>query len=76
LHLGAAFFAESKFHRARDASKVALASLATHLRERGFALLEVQYLTEHLAQFGAVTVSDREYVRQLATALAVARQFV
>ena len=75
VHLGSAFFAESKFHRKRDASKVALAALATHLRERGFALLEVQYLTEHLAQFGTVEVRDHEYVRLLRAALAVERQF-
>jgi leucyl/phenylalanyl-tRNA---protein transferase len=75
VHVGAAFFAESKFRRARDASKVALAALAQRLRERDFALLEVQYLTEHLAQFGAVTVPDREYVRLLRAALAVDRPF-
>jgi leucyl/phenylalanyl-tRNA--protein transferase len=76
VHLGSAFFAESKFHRARDASKVALATLATHLRERGFLLLEVQYLTDHLAQFGAVEIPDHEYVRLLRAALAVDRQFL
>ena len=75
VHLGSAFFAESKFHRKRDASKVALAALASHLRERGFGLLEVQYLTEHLAQFGTVEVRDHEYVRLLRAALAVERQF-
>jgi leucyl/phenylalanyl-tRNA---protein transferase len=75
VHLGGAFFAESKFHRARDASKVAVATLATHLRDRGFILLEVQYLTEHLAQFGATTISDREYARLLTSALALDRQF-
>ena len=75
VHLGGAFFAESKFHRARDASKVALAALASHLRERDFALLEVQYLTEHLAQFGTVEISDHEYVRLLRAALALERQF-
>jgi leucyl/phenylalanyl-tRNA--protein transferase len=76
VHLGAAFFAESKFHRERDASKVALATLATHLREKGFTLIEVQYLTVHLAQFGTVTVPDREYVRLLRAALAVERSFL
>ena len=45
VHLGAAFFAESKFHKVTDMSKVALASLVFRLRERGFELLEVQYLT-------------------------------
>jgi leucyl/phenylalanyl-tRNA--protein transferase len=69
VHLGGAFFAESKFHRVTDMSKVALAHLVARLRERGFALLEVQYLTEHLAQFGVVEVSDREYMRRLGLAL-------
>jgi leucyl/phenylalanyl-tRNA--protein transferase len=69
VHLGGAFFAESKFHRVTDMSKVALAHLVVRLRERGFALLEVQYLTEHLAQFGVVEVSDREYMRRLGPAL-------
>jgi leucyl/phenylalanyl-tRNA--protein transferase len=69
VHLGAAFFAESKFHRERDMSKVALARLVERLRERGFALLEVQYLTPHLAQFGTVTVSNTIYRRLLAAAL-------
>lgn len=73
VHLGGAFFAESKFHRARDASKVAVATLATRLSDRGFILLEVQYLTDHLAQFGAITISDREYARLLTSALVLER---
>ena len=50
-------------------SKVALASLAQRLRERGFALLEVQYWTPHLAQFGTVEISHKEYAMQLESAL-------
>ena len=69
VQLGGAFFAESKFHRVTDMSKVALAHLVARLRERGFALLEVQYLTDHLAQFGAVELSHREYLRRLGGAL-------
>ena len=69
VHLGGAFFAESKFHRVTDMSKVALAHLVARLRERGFRLLEVQYLTEHLAQFGVVEVSHQEYMRRLTLAL-------
>jgi leucyl/phenylalanyl-tRNA--protein transferase len=69
VHLGGAFFAESKFHRVTDMSKVALAHLVKRLRERGFALLEVQYLTKHLAQFGVVEVPHREYMRLLNLAL-------
>lgn len=69
LAIGGAFFAESKFHRARDASKVALASLMGRLVERGFALLEVQYLTDHLKQFGTIEISHRLYMNRLARAL-------
>ena len=67
--LAGAFFAESKFHRVTDMSKVALAHLVGRLRERGFALLEVQYLTEHLAQFGVVEISNKEYMAALRAAL-------
>ena len=76
VHLGAGFFAESKFHRVTDASKVALASLIRRLVERDFRLLEVQYLTEHLSQFGAVEIPDALYMRRLREALAVERTFV
>jgi leucyl/phenylalanyl-tRNA--protein transferase len=67
--LGGAFFAESKFHRVRDMSKVALFSLVQRLRERGFVLLDVQYLTEHLARLGAIEISRAEYEARLAVAL-------
>lgn len=69
LALGGAFFAESKFHRARDASKVAVVSLIRRLVERQFSLLEVQYLTDHLKQFGTVEIPHREYVKRLVAAL-------
>ncbi len=69
VHLGGAFFAESKFHRVTDASKVALASLARRLRERDFDILEVQYLTEHLQQFGAYELSLEAYLKILKQAL-------
>lgn len=69
VHLGGAFFAESKFHRVTDMSKVALVSLAARLREREFSLLEVQYLTRHLAQFGVIEVRDAQYRELLAEAL-------
>lgn len=75
VHLGGAFFAESKFHSVTGMSKVALASLVERLRQRGFALLEVQYLTEHLAQFGVVEISHQEYLGRLEQALAMERQF-
>jgi leucyl/phenylalanyl-tRNA--protein transferase len=75
VHLGGAFFAESKFHRVTDMSKVALVHLARRLKERGFALLEVQYLTGHLSQFGVVEVSQAEYAGRLAAALALDCRF-
>jgi leucyl/phenylalanyl-tRNA--protein transferase len=67
--LGGAFFGESMFHRVTDASKVALVALVERLRERGFTLLDVQWVTEHLRQFGAVEIPRRDYLRQLAEAL-------
>jgi leucyl/phenylalanyl-tRNA---protein transferase len=69
VHLGGAFFAESMFHRRTNMSKVALAELVFRLRERGFALLEVQYLTEHLAQFGVIEIPDKKYQARLKEAL-------
>jgi len=69
VHLGGAFFAESKFHTETDASKVALAMLVERLKARRFALLEVQYLTKHLSQFGVIEIPDAEYVRRLIPAL-------
>jgi leucyl/phenylalanyl-tRNA--protein transferase len=75
VSLGGAFFAESKFHHVTDMSKVALAHLVWRLKERGFLLLEVQYLTEHLAQFGVVEISSREYLARLRRSLEVAPKF-
>lgn len=76
LALGGAFFAESKFHSARDASKIAVVSLALRLIERGFGLLEVQYLTDHLKQFGAVEIPHREYLSRLKKAIALDVSFL
>jgi leucyl/phenylalanyl-tRNA---protein transferase len=67
--LGGAFMAESMFHRETDASKVALAALVSRLRARDFTLLDVQYVTPHLASLGAVEISRREYERRLSHAL-------
>jgi leucyl/phenylalanyl-tRNA---protein transferase len=69
VRLGAAFFGESMFHRERDASKVALVHLVARLKRGGFRLLDTQFVTQHLAQFGAVEVPRREYKRLLAAAL-------
>ncbi len=65
VQLGGAFMAESKFHRVRDASKIALVKLVERLRERGFSILEVQYLTEHLKQFGTVEIRLSRYLEML-----------
>jgi len=75
VHLGGAFFAESMFHRRTNMSKVALAELVSRLRQRGFALLEVQYLTEHLAQFGVIEIPDRKYQARLKEALELSCRF-
>jgi leucyl/phenylalanyl-tRNA--protein transferase len=68
--LGAAFFAESMFHTATDASKVALFHLVEHLRARGFMILEVQFMTPHLKSLGAVTIPSEDYLNLLERAVA------
>ena len=67
--LGGAFFGESMFHRETDASKVALHALVERLRARRFTLLDLQWVTPHLATFGAVEIPRRGYLRQLVAAL-------
>jgi leucyl/phenylalanyl-tRNA--protein transferase len=67
--LGGAFFGESMFSRVRDASKVALVHLVARLRRGGFALLDTQFVTDHLARFGAIEVPRLEYRRLLAEAV-------
>ncbi len=67
--IGAAFFGESMFSGARDASKVALVHLVARLRVGQFSLLDTQFLTEHLTQFGAVEIPRADYKRRLRTAL-------
>jgi leucyl/phenylalanyl-tRNA--protein transferase len=61
VNLGRAFFGESMFHRARDASKVALVHLVARLIAGGFELLDTQYVTEHLKTFGALEIPRRRY---------------
>ena len=73
--LGGAFFGESMFSRETDASKVALVALVERLRARGFVLLDTQFLTPHLARFGAVEIPRAEYERRLAEALQCRRRF-
>jgi leucyl/phenylalanyl-tRNA--protein transferase len=70
-----AFFGESMFHQATDASKVALVALVERLRERGFTLLDTQWTTPHLAQFGTFEIARAEYLQLLAKALQLACQF-
>ncbi len=69
LSLGSAFFGESMFSRTDDASKVALAHLVARLRKGGYSLLDVQFVTGHLARFGAVEIPRRDYLVLLAAAL-------
>jgi leucyl/phenylalanyl-tRNA--protein transferase len=69
VSLGAAFFGESMFHRATDASKVALVALVDRLRDRGFTLLDTQWTTPHLEQFGATTIPRSEYITMLSDAI-------
>lgn len=69
VSLGRAFFGESMFHRARDASKIALVHLVARLKLGGYRLLDTQYVTEHLRTFGAVEIPKRRYHRLLEEAL-------
>ncbi|HEX8166288.1 MAG TPA: leucyl/phenylalanyl-tRNA--protein transferase [Beijerinckiaceae bacterium] len=69
VRLGAAFFGESMFHAERDASKVALVHLAARLKAGGFRLLDTQFVTEHLAQFGAIELPRQAYKRLLREAI-------
>ncbi len=69
VSLGRAFFGESMFHRARDASKVALVHLIARLKAGHYRLLDTQFVTEHLRTFGAVEVSRPAYHKLLDAAL-------
>lgn len=69
VRLGAAFFGESMFSRARDASKVALVHLVDALRRGGFTLLDTQFLTSHLASLGAIEIPRQDYLKLLNDAL-------
>jgi leucyl/phenylalanyl-tRNA---protein transferase len=75
LAIGGAFMAESMFHRETDASKVALAALVSRLRDRGFTLLDVQYMTPHLKSLGAVEIPHHEYYRRLQQAIRLRTTF-
>jgi leucyl/phenylalanyl-tRNA---protein transferase len=69
VSIGAAFFGESMFSRETDASKIALAHLAERLKAGGYQLLDTQFTTEHLTQFGAIEIPRARYKALLAKAV-------
>jgi len=75
VSVGAAFFGESMFSRARDASKVALVHLVGRLKAGGYQLLDTQYTTSHLSQFGVIEIPRKDYRRQLRRAVAMKADF-
>ncbi|MEZ5924137.1 MAG: leucyl/phenylalanyl-tRNA--protein transferase [Hyphomicrobiaceae bacterium] len=75
VHLKGAFFGESMFSHERDASKVALVHLVARLKAGGFRLLDTQFITEHLRQFGAVELPRERFQRLLETALEAEANF-
>jgi len=75
VSIGGAFFGESMFHKVTDASKVALWHLVHILKEGGFTLLDSQWTTPHLEQFGAKEIPRDEYLEQLASALPLTTTF-
>ena len=73
--IGGAFFGESMYHRERDASKIALVALVERLRAKKFVLLDTQWLTPHLKQFGAIEIKREQYLHLLTRAVELARKF-
>lgn len=76
VSVGGLFAGESMFHRADNASKIALVHLIEHLRERGFALFDLQMVTPATATLGAVAIPRAEYLRRLAKAVTLKCEFV
>ena len=76
VSIGGAFFGESMFSREPNASKVALVALVEHLRKRKFILLDTQWTTPHLRQFGAVDIPKNEYMKQLNEAIKLNVSFI
>src|SRR5437870_6714534 len=74
--VGGAFFGESMFHRVTDASKITLVALVEHLRVRKFVLLDTQWLTPHLQQFGGIQISRSHYLRLLRPAVDLPQEFL
>lgn len=75
IALGGAFFGESMFSRATDASKIALCHLVARLRHGGYTLLDTQFVTEHLERFGVVEIPRADYHARLKAALKVKAEF-
>jgi leucyl/phenylalanyl-tRNA--protein transferase len=75
VSLRGAFFGESMFSRRRDASKIALAHLVARLLAGGYRMLDAQFMTEHLTQFGAVEIARADYHRRLKAALSADAEF-
>lgn len=67
--IGKAFFGESMFSKKTDASKIALVALVKRLREKGFLLLDTQWMTDHLRTFGGVEVPQERYLKLLRVAI-------
>ena len=75
VSIGAAFFGESMFSLERDASKVALIHLVARLKAGGYQLLDTQFVTEHLKQFGAIEIPKAEYKARLSQAINIKADF-
>jgi len=73
--IGGAFFGESMFHRKTDASKIALLGLVEHLRSQKFVLLDTQWVTPHLEQFGVIEIPRSQYLKVLRRAVELPRKF-
>jgi leucyl/phenylalanyl-tRNA--protein transferase len=69
VSLGGLFAGESMFSRRTDASKIALVHLVKHLKERGYTLFDIQFMTPHLKRFGAIEIPRRQYRERLADAV-------
>ena len=75
VSIGGAFMGESMFHKVTDASKICLVYLVERMKERGFVLLDTQYITEHLSTFNATLIPRVEYLRLLDNALTLDCRF-
>ena len=71
VSLGSAFFGESMFSRRTNASKICLVYLVDHMRAKGFTLLDTQFSTDHLKNFGVIDIPKDDYAALLAVAVSV-----